>query len=227
MSSSSSSPYLDLSQSQFQVNLEGKYCYSIETTVNKHPIQAKECVQVVEDAYTNRVICLCNAISNAFHGYVAAIGATSLKPEDEQKVYNDIVRQFLNVIKEWELCDSTRFLAARQKALEQMNLLSNKKVQDLWQREGELLTVALAANACDTKGTVAAGLTAWQWALVALAGAAVLGLVIWLVRHRVQEAAVSLSADAAPRRLSSSVRRSVVRPSVVRRSVVRPASARR
>ena len=180
----SSSPYIDLSKTQFNVSVDGKYCYVLNATVNNKPVKGSECWSISSDTFSDRVGCMCDAINNAFYGYQQSIGATNISLEEQQAIYNDIVRQFIPFIKQWKLCDRKAFLAARKKLVQSYNL-KDKNIQKIADQQTRLIDKALDVNSCGSD------IKWWYWLILVVV---LLGLVL-LVWRMIRQSRAQESAE--------------------------------
>ena len=181
MTSSAKSVYIDLSKTQFTITPDGQYCYTIDATVNNKPVQGHECWTISSNTFSDRVNCMCDAINNAYYGYKKSIGASDITASEQQLVYNDIVRQYLPFIKQWQLCDAVQFMNTRDNYLNSRGY-KDKAIFELMAQQSTLIQNALIANQCG--GTVVLGMSTFEkWFLIILA--VIIGiLVIWFLWRR-------------------------------------------
>lgn len=180
--SSVKSSYIDLSKTQFTITPDGQYCYTIDaTSVNNKPVQGHECWTISSDTFSDRVNCMCDAINNAYYGYKTSIGAADITASEKQLIYNDIVRQYLPFIKQWQLCDGVKFINARDNYLNSRGY-KDKAMFELMSTQSTLIQNALDANQCS--GSVVLGMSPfqkWFWIIIAI----IVGiLIIWFLWRR-------------------------------------------
>ena len=213
MSSSAKSPYIDLSKTQFTIASDGQYCYTIDATVNNNPVQGHECWSISSNTFQDRVNCMCDAITNAYFGYKKSIGASDITASEQQLIYNDIVRQYLPFIKQWQLCDAVQFMNTRDQFLTSRGF-KDKAIFELMAQQSTLIQNALIANQC--AGSVVLRMSTFEkWFFIILA--VIIGiLVIWFLWRRFGSHDSTPSSTSIP-----------PNPSTTAKSLRRVSSARR
>jgi hypothetical protein len=147
----SSPKILDLTKTTFTITPDGKYCSFVVAVVNGKTFSTSspKCYEITSDTYRDRVICIGNAISEAYHFYIEGTGATSVTDETKQGVYNSIVQQFLPTIHEWNMCNADKFTSVYNDEVNNTPAVNVQVAQVLKQHINNV-NVAFSVNGCRT-----------------------------------------------------------------------------
>jgi hypothetical protein len=209
--SSAKSVYIDLSKTQFSMTPDGQYCYTIDaTTVNNKPVQGHECWKISSNTFSDRVNCMCDAINNAFYGYKQSVGATDISVSEQQLIYNDIVRQFLPFINQWQLCDGVQFMTTRDNYLNSQGY-KDKAVFDLMALQSTLISNALIENQCAGSVSVSGGMSSTAKLALIILAIVVAIAAIWFLwrRYGPNASSSSSSSSSSPSASRKSTRRAI------------------
>ena len=193
----SSPKFLDLTKTTFTITPDGKYCSFVVAVVNGKTFSTSspKCYDITSDTYRDRVICIGNAISEAYHFYIEGTGATSVTDETKQEVYNSIVQQFLPTIHKWDMCDAGKFTSVYDGEVNNTPAVNVQVAQVLKQHINNI-NVALSANDCKTPST--SGRPLYFWILLFLGILIVVGSIwggwMWYQRSKKTSAPVSSSS---------------------------------
>jgi hypothetical protein len=155
--------YIDVSQSSFTITPDGKYCYEFKAKINGQTIHSNNCFKITSDSFSDRVLCMSSAITNAYFAYVKGTGATAIVDATQQQVFNEVVLQFLSAIKSWGLCDVDKFMAVHQKYIDDMPL-KVPQVIALMNQQSQLIKTALTVNGCKNNNNTPSGSSSyWEW----------------------------------------------------------------
>lgn len=172
-----SANYIDLSGSTFTVTPDGKYCFNLKSLVNGNTRTSQECFPITKDTYSDRVLCMTRSIMTAYGAYLEGTGATDINSTVRQKVYDEIIKQFLPTIKNWDLCDAQKFVSVYLSHVDQV-LLKDSKISETMNQLGESIAAALRHNGCVSASDESSSSRqmAWYvWLLIILGVVAVLG----------------------------------------------------
>ena len=167
------SPYFDLSKTTFTITPDNKFCFSLDTMMSGKPVKWEgECVLVSPDPFDSRVVTMANAINTTFGWYQETLGSP-IDPKTAQKLYDDIVRQYLPMIKNWGLADRVKFMQSLKKYYAAMKL--NKVITDNVTKQNAMISTALDNNL----SILPSGDSLWYWVAI---GVGVLVLLVVIVK---------------------------------------------
>jgi hypothetical protein len=197
----SSPKFIDLSKTTFTITPDGKYCSFVAAIVNGKTFSTSspKCYNITSDTYKDRVLCIGNAISEAYHFYIEGTGATSVTDETKQEVYNSIVQQFLSTIHAWDMCDTSKFVTAYNDEVNNTPVVNIQVIKVLKQHINNV-SVALFANNCGTPSS-SKSRPVYFWVLLTLGVLLIIGAILggWYWYHKSKKSSNPMSSSSARR----------------------------